>query len=44
MRMNIVRNSMHDNERLEFLGDAVLEIASSDFLFHQVSRDAGGQS
>lgn len=26
---------LHDNERLEFLGDAVLEIASSDFLFHQ---------
>ena len=26
---------MHDNERLEFLGDAVLEIASSDFRVHQ---------
>jgi ribonuclease-3 len=26
---------LHDNERLEFLGDAVLEIASSDFIFHE---------
>ena len=26
---------LHDNERLEFLGDAVLEVASSDFLYHQ---------
>ena len=26
---------IHDNERLEFLGDAVLEVSSSDFLFHQ---------
>ncbi len=25
---------MKDNERLEFLGDAVLEIVSSDYLFH----------
>ena len=29
------QKQMHDNERLEFLGDAVLEIASSHFLFHQ---------
>ncbi len=29
------QKALHDNERLEFLGDAVLEIASSDFLFHQ---------
>ena len=26
--------SLRDNERLEFLGDAVLEVISSDYLFH----------
>lgn len=29
------QEKIHDNERLEFLGDAVLEIISSEFLFFQ---------
>lgn len=28
----------HDNERLEFLGDAVLELVSSDYLFHNYNE------
>ena len=28
-------NSAHNNERLEFLGDAVLELVSSEFLFNK---------
>ena len=31
------------NERLEFLGDAVLEIVSSDFLFHEHAEMPEGQ-
>ena len=33
--VNEHKEAGHDNERLEFLGDAVLEVSSSDFLFHQ---------
>ncbi|MCH5332997.1 MAG: ribonuclease III [Agathobacter sp.] len=32
-----------DNERLEFLGDAVLEIISSDFLFHNYPKLSEGE-
>ncbi|MCC8067443.1 MAG: ribonuclease III [Clostridiales bacterium] len=35
--------NMHDNERLEFLGDAVLELISSDFLYHQYPDLKEGQ-
>ena len=34
---------MHDNERLEFLGDAVLEVVSSDFLYHRYPKMAEGE-
>lgn len=30
------------NERLEFLGDAVLEVVSSDFLFHRFRQSPEG--
>ncbi len=32
-----------DNERLEFLGDAVLEIVSSEFLFHKYPNHSEGE-
>lgn len=32
-----------NNERLEFLGDAVLEVVSSDFLFHAFPNDPEGK-
>jgi len=32
-----------DNERLEFLGDAVLELAVTNFLFHKYPQKAEGQ-
>lgn len=34
---------LSDNERLEFLGDAVLEIVSSDFLYHNYPNLAEGE-
>ena len=34
---------IHDNERLEFLGDAVLEVSSSDFLYHNYPELPEGQ-
>lgn len=33
----------HDNERLEFLGDAVLELVSSDYLFHNYQEYPEGE-
>ena len=32
---------LSDNERLEFLGDAVLEIISSDFFVQELSTETG---
>lgn len=32
-----------NNERLEFLGDAVLELVSSDFIFHEHGSDTEGK-
>lgn len=36
-------NKINDYERLEFLGDAVLELVSSDFLFHENPDMAEGK-
>lgn len=35
-------NYERNNERLEFLGDAVLELVSSDFIFHEYAGDMEG--
>ena len=34
---------LSDNERLEFLGDAVLEIVSSEFLYHNYEKQPEGE-
>lgn len=34
---------IQDNERLEFLGDAVLEVVSSDFLYHRYPNMSEGE-
>ncbi|MDE5566486.1 MAG: ribonuclease III [Anaeroplasmataceae bacterium] len=34
-------HSVECNERLEFLGDAVLELCMSDFLYHHIQLDEG---
>lgn len=39
--VNEHKDSTEHNERLEFLGDAVLELVSSDFLFHKYSQPEG---
>ena len=36
-------NKLYNNERLEFLGDAVLEIVSSDFLYRKFPKMQEGQ-
>ena len=40
--VNEHKKTVHDhNERLEFLGDAVLELVSSDFLYHNYTEPEG---
>ena len=39
--VNEHKDSTEHNERLEFLGDAVLELVSSDFLFHKYEQPEG---
>lgn len=39
--VNEHKDSTEHNERLEFLGDAVLELVSSDFLFHKYNQPEG---
>ena len=42
--LNENRNVEHDhNERLEFLGDAVLELVVTDFLFREYPEKAEGE-
>ena len=36
-------NKLKDYERLEFLGDAVLELVSSEFLFHEYANTREGE-
>ena len=37
------KGKMHNNERLEFLGDAVLELTSSEVLFHEYREKTEGE-
>ena len=38
-----LRGSLPNNQRLEFLGDAVLQLASADYLFHHLPERHEGQ-
>ncbi len=40
---DIKTKQSHSNERLEFLGDAVLELISSEFLFHEYPNNTEGE-
>ncbi len=37
------RSGLHHNERLEFLGDAVLELVVTDFLYHKYPQKTEGE-
>jgi len=37
------KNHLSDNERLEFLGDAVLELATSDYLYNECKQMSEGE-
>jgi ribonuclease-3 len=38
-----LKNGLEHNERLEFLGDAVLELSVTDFLFHKFKNKSEGE-
>lgn len=39
----VYHNKLHNNERLEFLGDAVLEITVSDYIFEKYDKQPEGE-
>ena len=42
--VNENRGKLPHNERLEFLGDAVLELCVSDYLYHQFPKRTEGRA
>lgn len=41
---NESREKPESNERMEFLGDAILSLAVSDYIFHRYHLDEGDRS
>ena len=40
----VVKRNIPDNERLEFLGDAVLELTTSDYIYNNKKMNEGSMS